>query len=810
MYPIEEILEEVYNKYSQNQVIIVSAPTGTGKSTVLPLYLLEHSKENNDKIIMLEPRRLAAKAIAHRIADLKNEKLGQSIGYSIRFESVKSEKTRLEVVTEGVLTRMLLSDNELKGVSTIIFDEFHERSLNADLSLALVRECQNVLRNDLKIIIMSATIETDKLSKLLNAPVIIAKSKSYDVKIFYQGLCDEFSVTNQTALTILKALNQHNEGDVLAFLPGEAEIRKCEELLKKSTPTNIVICPLYSMLNNVEQKKAILPDSQGRRKIVLATSIAETSLTIEGVKIVVDSGFTKILEYDADRGLSGLKTVRISLDMAQQRSGRAGRLSEGFCYRLWDLPFEAKMRQNRRPEIEYADLTPLTLDLLKWGEPNPENLFWLSAPDKANVNYAKETLKMLEASDEKFSLTPLGEKISKIPVHPRIAKMLVESQKYNLASLACDIAAILDNKDPLDKTFGTDINLRIEKLRQNRKENRHNKKLDRIELYACQLRKLLNSKVDNNPFDSFDTGFLIAQAFPERIASAKQGNNAQFMLSNSQIAALDHNDSLAGESWISIASLNTRENGIAKIFLASPLDPSMLKDMIKEKTLTVWNTKKGGVVSTKQLKLFNIILQETPIKPDSNKATEIVLNAIEKEGENILDFGDEVKKLINRILSLRVWDKDGLWPDVSIKTLTENPKWIIDFIQGKTTVLELKKIDLVSAIKYSLLDYKKQEKLDSLAPNFLTMPNGHKIKLEYFEDGKQPILSVRLQEVFQWKETPKICNGTIPVLLQLLSPGFKPVQLTSDLKSFWQNTYKEVRKELKRRYPKHSWPEEIE
>lgn len=806
MYPVEEIFDVFFAQYAENQTVIVTAPTGTGKSTVLPLEILKRGSCSG-KIIMLEPRRLAAKAIAHRMSELLNEKTGETVGYSIRFESVRTERTRLEVVTEGILTRMLLSDNALEDVSVVIFDEFHERSLNADLALALVRECQQILRPDLKIIIMSATIDTDRLSALLDAPVIRATAKSYEVKIFYEGNCDEFSAPRQVALTVLKALKEHKDGDILAFLAGEGEIRKCEELLKKSG-TDALIKPLYGMLPPKLQREAVMPDPHGRRKIVLATSIAETSLTIEGIKIVIDSGFSKVQEFDSDRALSGLRTQRISLDMAQQRTGRAGRISDGFCYRLWDLTTEQRMKKNRRPEIEYADLTPLVLDLLIWGEQSVENLTWLSPPDKNNIRIAKETLKMLEAAGENFAVTPLGEELSKIPAHPRIAKMLVQAREKNLIPLAADIAAILDNRDPLSREeYGTDINLRIERLRQNRKENRHNKQFDLIELYAGQLRRMFKIREDNGGFDCYDTGYLLAQAFPERIASAKPGNNAQFMLSNGTIAAADHNDSLSGESWLTVASLNTREYGIAKIFLASPLNPVMLKSMIKEKVLTVWNTKKGGLVSTKQLKIFNIILQETSVKPDPSEAEQIVLEAVRKEGATLLDFNDTVKNFLNRILSLRIWTGEE-YPDVSIKTLTESPQqWLLPYISGITTVDGLKKTDIISAVKYSLLSPEQQNSLEKLAPEALIVPTGHRIKLQYFEDGKQPVLSVRLQEVFQWRETPRVCGGKIAVLMQLLSPGFKPVQLTSDLKSFWQNAYKDVRKELKRRYPKHQWPE---
>lgn len=804
MYPIEEIFDEVYQKYLDNQVIIITAPTGTGKSTVLPLEILKRNSDSQ-KIVMLEPRRLAAKAIAFRMADLIGQKPGKTVGYTIRFENCVSKDTRLEVVTEGVLTRRILADNELKGVSTVIFDEFHERNLNTDLTLALVREAQQILRDDLKIIIMSATIDAENLSKMLNAPVISATAKNYNVEIFYEGCCDEFSVSRQTALTVLKALERHPEGDILAFLPGEGEIRKCEEFLKSSVH-GVLINPLYGMLPPNLQQQAIMPDKNGRRKIVLATSIAETSLTIQGVKIVVDSGLCKIQQYSPDTGLSGLKTVRISLDMAQQRAGRAGRVSDGFCYRLWDLTTQDRMLKNRLPEIEYADLTPLMLDLIKWGEPNPENLTWLTPPDKTSVNLSKELLKTLEAVDDNYSLTPLGEELSRIPSHPRIAKMLVQAQKYFLLPLASDIAAILDNRDPLPKDYGTDINLRIERLRLNRREKRHNKSFDRIELYAMELRKMFKVQEDNSEFDSYDTGLLLAEAFPERIASAKPGNNAQFMLSNGTIAMLGYEDSLAGESWLAVAALNAKEK-IAKIFLASPLNPVSLKSMLREKESVLWNTKKGGIVALKQLKIGSMVLQEKSFTPDSQEVEQIVLSAVKKEGEVLLDFNEEVENLQNRILSLRIWNGEDFMPDVSTKTLIETAQdWLLPYLSGVNTVEKLKKIDIFSALKYSLTP-PQQLDLEKLAPAFLEVPTGHKIKLKYSPLGLQPVLAVRLQEVFSWQETPKINGGKVSVLMHLLSPGFKPVQATSDLKSFWQNAYKEVRKELKRRYPKHQWPE---
>ena len=807
--PISAIVPEVIEKLRDNQCIVITAPPGTGKSTLLPIevYRKYALAAQNKKILMLEPRRLAARSIASRMSDMMGEKVGQTVGYRVRFESVVSADTRIEVLTEGILTRMLQTDNELKDVSVIIFDEFHERSLNADLALALVRECQQILRPDLKIVIMSATIDCDKISQMLDAPVISAESKMYDVEISYEGNVDPQNCAELTAITIARVLEKR-EGDILAFLPGEGDIHKCEELLRKSIDPDIRIHPLYGMLPIHKQAEAIMPDKQGRRKIVIATSIAETSLTIQGVKIVVDSGLCKIQKYDSDTALSRLETVRISMDMADQRAGRAGRLSNGYCYRLWARSENQYMPPNRRPEIEYADLTPLVLDLARWGENDPANLQWITPPDKRNILQARDLLQRLDALDDDGNITKAGIELSKIPTHPRIAKMLLVANQNGLSALAADISAILDNRDPLPKEESVDFNLRIEALRRNRRDNRHNSAFDNIERNAVQYRKMFDCKVDNEPFDSYDTGLLLAEAFPERIASARPGNNARFLMTNGNLAMMDYKDPLAGEAWIAIASLNARE-GAGKIFLASPLDPKSLAPMVKTRDSITWNTKKGGVVAVSQVRLGSIVLQEKPLKDaDPELIEEAVLNAIIKDGDVILDWNDDVQNLQNRILSLRLWNPEQEWPDVSTATLTANCKdWITPYLGNVRTTEQLKKIDLLDAIKYSL-DPLLQNDLDRLAPTHIQVPSGSRIKLKYLPDGSQPVLAVRLQECFGLESTPKINNGRNSVLMHLLSPGYKPVQITSDLSSFWKDAYFEVRKELKSRYPKHVWPDD--
>ena len=806
MYPIEQILNEVYTKYKDNQAIIVSSPTATGKSTILPLDILKRNGNDGGKIIMLEPRRLAAKAIANRMADLLHEKIGESIGYSIRFESVKSEKTRLEVVTEGILTRIIQSDNELTGISTIIFDEFHERSLNADLALALCRECQKILRPDLKIIIMSATIDTPKLAEMLSAPVIECKTKMFPVDTIYEGTCDEFSIPQAAINAINKSIRQY-EGDILVFLPGEGEIHKCEEALKSLDNNLFAVHPLYGMLPPARQTAAILPDRTGKRKIVLATSIAETSLTIEGIKIVIDSGFGRVQKFNPNTGLSRLETVRISQDMADQRKGRAGRLCEGVCLRLYSKADYSRMDTCRRPEIEYADLAPLMLELAKWGESNPENLLWLTPPPKFSIAQAKDTLLQLEAIDQNGKITPKGIELQKIPCHPRIAKMLVEAQKINLLPLAADIAAILDFRDPMPDS-GTDINLRIETLRRLRAQNRHSRAFDNIENSAFQYRKMFSATTDNTEIDPYDTGLLLAYAFPERIASAKPGNNAQFMLSNGAIAMTDHSDPLANEPWLTIASLNARD-GIGKIFLASPLAPESLKPMLREQDTISWNTKKGGITAVSQLKIGSIILREKPLQNvDPETVAHIIIDAVKKEGAPLLDFSDEVTQWQNRVLCLRQWNPEQEWPDVSTAALINTcEQWLLPYLNGIRTTEQLKRLNLLQPLQYHL-DYNLQNLLDTLAPTHLQVPSGSRIRLKYNPDGTLPVLAVRLQEVFGLAETPRINNGCTPVLMHLLSPGYKPVQITYDLRSFWNTTYFEVKKELKPRYPKHVWPDD--
>ncbi|MES2691104.1 MAG: ATP-dependent helicase HrpB [Bacteroidota bacterium] len=803
--PVTDIIDRVKESLAGNNTLIVNAPPGAGKSTLLPLTLLNEPWLAGKKIIMLEPRRLAAKTIAMRMADLWGDKVGETIGYRVRFENRVTATTRIEVVTEGILTRMLHTDNALENTGMVIFDEFHERSIHADVAMALCREAQQVLRPDLRMMIMSATLNMPQLTSLLNAPVAESKGRQYPVEIRYVGGQDQMMLPELTARTIVKAIHE-NEGDTLVFLPGEGEIRKCAELLKKDLD-GFAIHPLYGQLPQSEQYAAIMPNRQGKRKIVLATSIAETSLTIEGIKIVVDSGLGKISRFDPKSGLSRLETVQVSKDSADQRAGRAGRLSAGVCYRMWTKATHDRLPEHRIPEIMEADLASLVLDMAQWGITNINQMTWLSPPPKASVAQAAETLQNLNAL-ENGRITEHGKEIHRLACHPRIAHMLLKAEKDHAVALAADIAAILEERDPLPKESGIDINLRIEALRRGRMNGALGNRFSRIEKVAESYRRLLEAKPDNGPVDAFETGLLLAYAYPERIAFARPGNNAQFQLANGKYAVAGHRDNLAAEPWLAVAHIDTRD-GLGKIFMASPLNPKDLLPMVKEREMITWDTRRGGLIATKDLRIGSIVLQSKPLPaPDESHLQEAVSNAIKTEGEQLLAIDEKMVQLQSRIMSLRKWNPQDGWPDVSTPTLLlTNNEWLGPFLTHIKKPDDLKKINLSQAL-FSWLDWDKQQELERLAPAKMNVPSGSNIAVEYFPNGETPVLSVRLQEVFGVADTPLINDGRTALVLHLLSPGYKPVQVTSDLRSFWNNTYFEVKKELKRRYPKHAWPDD--
>ena len=803
-YPVTEIAESLLVQLGQHHAVLLSAPPGAGKSTVLPLYLLDAPFLNSQKILMLEPRRLAARAVAARMADLLNEPLGKTVGYRIRFETCISDETRIEVVTEGILTRMLQNDASLEGYGLVIFDEFHERSLHADLGLALCREAQQIIRNDLRLLIMSATLELGSLQKMLGVPIIESSGRQFPVQINYLGATDSQAVAESTAIHALALADKH-EGDILVFLPGEGEIKAAAEQLRQNRPS-WAVHPLFAQLQHHEQRRALMPDPQGRRRVVLATSIAETSLTIEGIHIVLDSGFIRKSRFSPTTGMSQLYTERVSVDSADQRAGRAGRLGPGFCYRMWSIADHQRLALYRKPEILEADLCALALELAAWGVSNHSALTWIDPPPSALYAHALETLEGMGALEE-GKITTYGKQIHRLPCHPRIAHLLLSATETDQKQLACDLAAVLEERDPLGKEAGIDINTRIELLRRYRAAQKLGKGFLRIAKTADSYLKLMDIQPNNGTVVPSETGLLLARMYPERIASAKPGNNALFQLANGRIASFAHTDALAHESWIAVAHLDQREN-TGKIFLAAPLEPSDLAEFVKITDAVRWDTRNRQLVTATETRLGTLLLQSRPLAaPNPEMIKEALLQAVKQDGAVLLNWDNEVANLQARVESLRKWDAADGFPSFNTDALLSNAElWIIPWLEKVRNAADFQKLPLMEALS-AYLGWELQQKLNQLAPAFLVVPTGSRIKLEYI-NGQAPVLAVRLQELFGLTVTPSVNKGRQSVVLHLLSPGYKPVQVTSDLISFWNGAYHEVKKELKRRYPKHAWPDD--
>ncbi len=876
--PASLIADDVNSALQTHHSLVITAPPGAGKSTLLPLTILS-SLGDGEKILMLEPRRLAARQIAERMAQILGETVGETVGYRVRFESKVSKRTRIEVLTEGILTRMLVDDATLDGVSIVIFDEFHERSINSDLALALTRQAQEIIRPDLKIVIMSATIDACGICAALKAPLIESEGRMFPVELHYADEdTDPRDIAAVAASTTMEAYRKH-EGDILVFLPGQAEIERCFELLSNSqhlttsggalvssapttsqpittttphhlttsggalvssaptTPQHITIHPLYGNLSPENQRRAIAPSAPGERKIVIATPIAETSITIEGVRVVIDSGLCRQVVFDARTGLSHLQTVRISMDMATQRMGRAGRVAEGVCYRLWTKASEHLMAEQRKPEIEEADLAPMVLDTAAFGESDAEALPWLTMPPRAGVFKAKELLMSLGAIDENGNITPIGKRMAALPCHPRIARMILattnlttstsqgvhlsqvhqqhlttSTSHHNTTSLACDIAALLEEKDPLSETGGTDLTLRLSALRAARRKGQMGRWL-RIAKIAAEYRRMAHTDEENRDPAPMEVGLLVAHAYPERIARSTNSIGSYRLASGANVQ-LDATDQQSAHSWIAIASLHSAPGATGRVFLAAPLDPEDLNaEFVKEVDNISWDTKQGCVVMQREQRIGKLMLSEKPIH-DANKeqVKSIVCEAMKKDGLTMMAWSEKaVEQVQRRVVQVAAWHPELALPDVSTEHLLSTAAdWLPFYLEEggrvKSSVQELRKLNLAEII-WNLLPYEAQQEVDRLAPTHIEVPTGSRIRIDYRTGAEAPVLSVRLQECFGMERTPCVDDGKRPVLMELLSPGFKPVQLTQDLASFWQGTYFEVRKELRRRYPKHYWPE---
>jgi ATP-dependent helicase HrpB len=804
--PIEAVLDELRTALAAHPAVVLQAPPGGGKTTRVPLALLQESWLDGRTILMLEPRRLAARAAAARMAETLGENVGATIGYRVRFDTQVSARTRVEVLTEGILTRRLQHDPELAGVGLVIFDEFHERSLHADLGLALCLDIQQGLREDLKILLMSATLDGARIAALLDqAPLVQSAGRAYPVEIFYRPPGRENRLAEHLAQEV-RALVPNSDGDILAFLPGSGEIRRAAALLT-DLPPHIEVIGLYGDLPKAAQDAAICPAAPGRRKIVLATNIAETSLTIEGVRTVVDSGWQRAPCFDPRAGLGRLLTRRVSHAAAAQRCGRAGRTAPGRCYRLWAE--STRLGEHSPAEILEADLAPLALELAQWGVTDATALRWLDAPPPAALAQARELLYRLEALDADGRITALGQAMAAVPAHPRLAHMLCRANPLGWRDMACALAALLGERDILraEARRDSNINLRLDALRA--WESRDQNALARLGADREACKRVAQSArqlgAQTLALEHGQAGVLLALAYPDRIGQRRPGGLPRFRLSNGRGAFLNENDSLSGDAFIAVAETDgdARE---ARIFLAAPLTQAevekYLHARIETRAIIEWD---GNAVQSRRDTCLGALVLTSAAWPeaDADKCAQVLLDAIRTQ----LPWDEAARVWQTRVLCLRQWLPEQAWPDVSDAALEQDlAHWLAPYVSHLRRLSEVRKLKLADILTH-LLDYSQQRALAELAPTHIEVPSGSRLPISYQTDGV-PVLAVRLQEVFGWCETPRIAGGRVALQLHLLSPARRPIQVTQDLQSFWTNTYADVKKELKGRYPKHYWPED--
>ncbi len=818
--PIDELLPQLLTTLNKSQSVVVQAPPGAGKTTRVPLALLESDWLGSKKIIMLEPRRIAARAAARFMAASLGERVGETVGYRVRLDNKTSSRTKIEVVTEGILARMLQDDPSLENYGVVIFDEFHERNLNSDLGLALCIDSQQGLREDLKIIVMSATLDGAAVSKLLfDAPIITSEGRSYPVVIRHQALSNNFKRERRA---FLAELTQHiitvldkEHGSMLVFLPGASEIRQVASALKEGLQAaglikNILIAPLFGQLTAVEQDAAIQPASEGKRKIVIASAIAETSLTIEGIRIVIDSGLIRIPHFDPNTGMTQLVTLAVSQANAEQRSGRAGRLQEGVCYRLWSQ--STHLLKHSTAEILDADLAPLILELAQWGVIDVNDLRWIDPPPAPHVAQANDLLQQLGALDSNGRITKHGKAMAQWGAHPRLAHMMLRAKTIDAGVLACEVAAILSERDVLRGSAARESDLlwRVEILRDKSKNNKttphdiDQSALRQVQVSAKQWQRQL--QVTNSMDDLKLLGVVLAYAYPDRIG-VRRNNSSRYLLSNGRGAILNEGDPLCMEELIVAAHLNGARE--ARIFLASSLHSEhlalYLSDLIHIRSVVYWDDRNACVQARTQQCIGEIVIDDEPwadVEQDAMACA--LLEGIRTRGINCLPWTDATRTLQARMKF--VFDHiDSNWPDVSDVTLLISLEtWLKPYLNNKSRLSHLERLDL-NSMMLSQLSWEQQQRFDHLVPTHINVPSGSNIRIDYTHFP--PVLAVRLQEMFGLADTPHIADGKIAVLLHLLSPARRPVQITQDLAGFWQASYHEVKKDLKGRYPKHHWPD---
>ncbi|WP_444437537.1 ATP-dependent helicase HrpB [Pseudomonas sp. A6] len=820
--PIDAILPSLRQALGERHEAVLEAPPGAGKTTRVPLALLDEPWLAGQGILMLEPRRLAARAAAERLAAELGEKVGETVGYRIRLDSKVGPKTRIEVVTEGILTRRLQDDPALEGVGLVIFDEFHERSLDADLALALTLNGRELLRDTpLKVLVMSATLEGERLSALLGgAPVVRSEGRMFPVELRWgrPWQVGEF-VEPRVVQTVLQALADE-PGSLLVFLPGQAEIRRVAEQLGEALAgrDEVLLCPLHGELELSAQRAAIEPAPAGKRKVVLATNIAETSLTIDGVRVVVDAGLARVPRFDPGSGMTRLETQRISRASATQRAGRAGRLEPGVCYRLWSEAQHEQLPAYGTAEILQADLAGLALQLGRWGVA-PEELAWLDVPPVAAYAQARELLARLGALNDSGALNAHGQAMAELPAHPRIAHLLLRGQALGLGSLACDVAALLGERDIL-RGAGADLHERTALLAGESAGNRASRgAVQRAKQLARQFRGYLRGKPSEavaDPDHPRWLGALLAFAYPDRVARQRREGGGEYRLANGRAAQFGEPDALMKEPWLVVADLGSRQGQREeRIYLAAALDAALFDSVLAEQVRVHdeldWDEREGVLRAERQRKVGELVLSREALPGlDAEARSRALLGLVRRKGLELLPWTPELRQWQARVNLLRRLDLEGKgeseWPDVSDAALLASLEdWLLPYLGKVSRLAHFANLEL-PGILHGLLPWPLPQRLDELAPRTLQVPSGSSIRLDYSEFP--PVLAVRLQELFGLADTPRIAGGRLAVKLHLLSPAQRPVQVTQDLANFWRSTYAEVKKDLKGRYPKHYWPDD--
>jgi ATP-dependent helicase HrpB len=798
-FPVDKIIPALREAFTRHANAVLVAEPGAGKTTRVPLALLDEAWLRGRKIVMLEPRRLAARAAAQRMAESLNEVIGQRVGYSVRLDRKVSAVTRIEVVTEGVLTRRLQREPDLDDTGLLIFDEFHERSLDADFGLALALDVQRGLRDDLKILVMSATLDTDRLTQhLAAAPLIAARGRMFPVATRHLDRARRQTLSTDAVKAVRIALAD-TAGSILVFLPGEGEIRRTEALLvEQGLPAAVDVRPLYGAMALADQMLAIHPSHAGRRKIVLATTIAETSLTIDGISAVIDTGYKRVPRFDPASGMTALETVRVSQASAEQRRGRAGRTGPGICYRLWPEPETRALAPHDDPEIRVADLAPLVLDMAAWGVTQANGLPWLEEPPRGSFAQAQELLQHLEALDGSKSITAHGRAMARLPLHPRLAHMAVRAAERNAGGLAADLAAFIAERAGLDRQAGTDIAARLDAARGMTR--------DRMRAAARQIRSILKVGEDARDLSS---GALLALAWPDRVAK-RRGGHGRFLMASGAGAIMPEIDPLARQDFLAIA-LTDGVGADQKIHLAAALEAGEVNDLFQKAIVNwsgvFWDAKSEAVIAARRRMLGAIILDEKPLAdPDPAQAIEAMTEGVRQMGLSSLPWDEASLSLRHRAAFLR-----RVCPEAGIADLTDEAlladlsSWLSPYLAGCTRRSHLARLETGQILR-GILSHEDLRKLDRLAPARIEVPSGGHYRIDYATEG-EPVLRVRLQEMFGLARTPAIADGRAQLRIELLSPAGRPLAVTQSLETFWTNGYPDVRAEMRGRYPKHKWPE---